>query len=479
MEKNEEINAASNSSLLTRLKVALIEKEKHLPGFLRKDYSITVLIILLLGFVAIAVFFAFRIKTGGVPDEGYHFPVSKFYSYTWGIPANTTETYPYSYMDHKPFMSYWINGRALNVLHLVYPAVSNWQELIFLRLLCVIYSLGTILFSFLLAREVIENKWGQVIAVFFLMTTLMFVFMSGGVSYDSLTNLSSIAGIFFFTRSVKGIDFYKNSLLWLLWISFGALVKVTVLPLAAILTILWGLYILKNREKIKFYNKLNLRLGVMLVVFALLVLANISIYGVDIIKFGNLKPSCSQVLTEEQCMQNVIFARNTHLDSKGSLTLNDIIKGKGPDPILYFSRFWFPAMLRMIFGITGNLSFFPSDFTIGIYRIILLISLLSLIRYWKTPSFSLTALCVIFGFYVIVVFITNYRTEMRFLFKHFGVQGRYLFPIVGLAYTLFAKSILDIHPAFLRWLVLILVLALFLSTFLGVLLPNISSLVVQ
>ena len=479
METSNENNIDARQSIPGLSTGSSLDNRKLHPNFLNKNSHLIVLAILILGFAAFSVFFAVRLRTGRIPDESYHFPLSQLFSTTWGIPANTPNTFYFSYIDHKPFLYYWINGRALNLLHLVVPDVSRWRELVFLRLLSVVYSLGTVIFLYLLAKEFIEDKWGQVFATALLTTTLMFVFLSGGVNYDNLTNLCCMAGIYFFTRTVKGKDFYKNSLLWLITISFGTLVKVTALPLAAILTILWGVYVFINRRLIVFKKRLKWQFWVGMAVFVFLCIGNIAIYGVNIIKYGNPKPPCDQVLTEDQCANNLVYVRNTRLQAEGSLTFIDVLNGEGDEPLGYFSNYWGPAMLQKIYGILGNKVFYPSDFVIRLFGILAMIGLLSVVRYWKAPSFPLGALYITFAFYVIVLFVTNYRAEMRFWFKHIGIQGRYLFPIIGAAYVILSKGIFSIRPILLKWLVVILVLVLFLTTFLGVLLPNIPSLVVQ
>ena len=123
----------------------------------------------------------------------------------------------------------------------------------------------------------------------------------------------------------------------------------------------------------------------------------------------------------------------------------------------------------------GQTSFFPSNLVISFYRLLLIIAMLSTVRYWKLPSFPLASLYIVFTFYAIVLFTTNYRTEMRFEFQHVAVQGRYIFPVIGVAYTLLTKSILDISPSLARKLLVALVLILFLSTYLGMFLANYSS----
>jgi len=60
-----------------------------------------------------------------------------------------------------------------------------------------------------------------------------------------------------------------------------------------------------------------------------------------------------------------------------------------------------------------------------------------------------------------VVFITNYNSELSYGFKHFALQGRYLFPIIGLVYGLVGYTQSLIKNRTLRIVVLALTLILF------------------
>ena len=408
--------------------------------------SIKVLIILLVVFAGTTVFLALRLERGIIPDEpSYHFPVSKLYATTWGIPADTPETYQFRYLGHRPFLYHWINGRILNAAQAIFPDLSDWRKLVLLRLTSVFYSLGTLLFTYKLAGEYIYNKWGQVFVVFLLANTLMFAFISSGVNYDNLVNLCCSAGLYFLTRVVKGKDFYRNSFAWISIIAFGTLVKSTVLPLAAIMTLSWAVYIAINRKFINFNIRPNFQFYLTIFFLILLLIGNLAIYGVNTVKYGSLTPDCDQILTQEQCENNALFVRSQEIDStKNSLTVQNVIEGEGPDPISYFSDYWVPSMSKMIFGITGHKRFNPPDLMISLYRLVFLASILSAFKFWKTPSYPLGSLYAVFAFYTLVLFTTNYQTEMWSGFAHIAIQGRYIFPIIGIIYILTTYFLLDI-----------------------------------
>jgi hypothetical protein len=410
-----------------------------------------VLIVLFLVFIGSSAFFALKLQPAIIPDEPHHFQVSIFFSTTWGIPADTITTLPYGVINHWPFLSYWINGRALNLLNWLAPAVSDTTELVVLRLLNVIFSTVSVLFCYLLAKEIIKSRWGQIFVVFLLITTLMFVFLSGGNSYDNLMNLCSFAGIYYLTRVFKRKPFYKNSLLWLISILFGSLVKSTMLPLAAITGLLWFVYIVKNRQTINFRFTWDLKaISISLICIALFAI-NFAIYGVNIIKYRTLYPACTQVFTEEQCMNYPQYVREQDLGLGKKLSLVDVVHSGYPDPVEYGFDYWLPVILQRIYGIFGHQSYGP-DLILTFHRMLILWTILITIRYWQKPSYTIASLYIILFFYILVVFLNSYNTELVFGFKGVGIQGRYLFPVIGIYYTMIVYYFCKVPNSILRWL---------------------------
>ena len=430
-------------------------------NFWNAHITTIVLIVLLLVFIGSSVFFALKLKPAIIPDEPHHFLVSKILSTTWGIPPDTPGTIGLGGLNHKPFLFHWINARIINLLSLAIPVLSERSLLIFLRILGVIYSTITVIFGYLLAKEVIENRWGQLFVVFLLTNTLMFVFLSGGNNYDNLLNLCSFAGIYYLTRVFNGRSFYSNSLMWLMCILFGALVKISMLPLAGITGLVWLLYIVKNRKIIDFGFTWDFKsISISLICIALFAV-NFAIYGVNIVKYRTLYPACVQTFTKKQCKSYPQYVRNQDLGLKKKLSLIDVVNGGYPDPIEYGFDYWISSMLKRIYGIMGHKSYFP-DVSITAHRLLILWTIFITIKYWKRPSYTIMSLYIILFFYILNIFQLNYNSELIFGFKHVGIQGRYLFPVIGVYYTLMVYFFLKIPSTFFRRLTFVAATFLFL-----------------
>jgi len=438
-----------------------VKIKRTVLDFWNTHITTIVLFVLLLVFIGSSAFFALKLQPSIIPDESHHFHVAIFFSTTWGIPADTITTLPYGVMNHWPFLSYWINARALNLLNWLAPAVSDTTEFVVLRLLSVIYSTVSVLICYLLAKEIIKNRWGQIFVVFLLTNTLMFVFLSGGNSYDNLLNLCSFAGIFYLTRVFKGKPFYKNSLMWLISILFGSLVKITMLPLAAITGLLWFVYIVKNRQTINFRFIWDLKaISISLICIALFAI-NFAIYGVNIIKYRTLYPACTQMFTEEQCMNYPQYVRDKALGLGKKLSLTDVVRGGYPDPVEYGFDYWLSYMLTRIYGIMGHQNYFP-DVSITVHRLLILWTIFITIKYWKKPSYPIASLYIVLFFYILVVFLDSYNIELLFGFKNAGSQGRYLFPVIGIYYTTMVYYYCKIPGSIFRRLTFVAATILFL-----------------
>ncbi|PKO09690.1 MAG: hypothetical protein CVU40_10375 [Chloroflexi bacterium HGW-Chloroflexi-2] len=127
--------------------------------FWHQNNTKIVLLLILAIFLSYSLFLATNLKRGIIPDEPAHLIFSKHYSTTWGIPEDTVETYSQGwYIQHNPFLYYWINGRGINFIQSVYPPVSEWQILVSLRILSVPYSLGSLILCYLISKEIFFRK---------------------------------------------------------------------------------------------------------------------------------------------------------------------------------------------------------------------------------------------------------------------------------------------------------------------------------
>ena len=405
------------------------------------------------------LFFAFRLRMGLSPDSSYHLEVSRAYSTTWGIPENTPDTYQWRDITRIPYLYFWVNARLLNLNN------GFINEVILLRIINVIYSLGTVFVTYLISKEILKGKWDRLMPVFLLTNSLMFVFLSSSINYDNLSNLFSVLGIFFFIKFVKSKLSIRYLLLMLIALCLGSFTKYTVLPLAFILVLLSFVQIFlerKSLKEIKFGKELLLLLPLLILLFF-----NIQIYGGNLIRYGGLEPNCEQILTHEQCLSNGVYYRDKvtmpAIEVNGiSHIAQMIVDGERENPIVYF-RYWIWNIVGKVYGIMGDNSLETTDTLKALYLIFLSIGVLLTFLYRKKLNRLDYYLILTFLFYTSVLFFAqNYNMYLKHNHMYLALQGRYLFPIISIGYVMYSKVLLSIKKKWLLYSILIPLILLFI-----------------
>ncbi len=407
---------------------------------------------------------ALNLNESIIPDEPAHYTFSKAFSTTPGIPPDTFETYSWGwYIKGNPFLYYWINGRIINLISLISPSISNHELLISLRVVNVLFSLGTVWFCFLLSKEVIRHRWWQLLPVFLLTNTLMFVFLSAGVQYDNLANFFSVAGLYFLVRVFKKHNFLINSLAWLICITSATLVKYPILPLALVMFISWLIFIIIHRREIFPITIQPVSTIFLLVILVPLIIGNFAIYGMNIIKHQSLTRPCREILTESQCELSQYERRRNDLALDPKLTIGESLQQGYPSPLRYAFVDWVYHMLMRSFGMVGHLSYFPLQmitFYQALFYLTIILGLINLFL-WQTFSETDYFLIGIALFYALVLLITNYNSELLYGFKQIAVQGRYLFPIIVPIFVVLTRTVKETPLKIMKGALLAYVIALF------------------
>ena len=403
--------------------------------------------VIILLFVVFSIYLALNLKMGVSPDSYYHLEVSQAYSETLGIPENTPETYKWRDITRIPYLSFWINGRILNLNELTF----NLDEVIVLRLSNVLTAIGTLILVYLISKRLIKNKWGQILPVFLLSNTLMFVFLSSSINYDNLVVLLSTASLYFLLKFLQEPEKLSNTLLIFVVLLLGTLTKTSVLPLALIIFIIWSVVLLKKKILKKEFLEQFLTLpNILLTIgFFLLVILNFNVYGVNMITFRKITPECTQVLTYNQCLENGVFVRSMYeiptIFEGGIIeSAKLVLEGERIGPLRYL-LFWTVEMSKKIVGIMGDRSLFMRDEYLPFYFVFFFIGLYMVFKNRKSLSKEDKALGLISLFYILVVaYYVNYKAYMRTDWMDLGLQGRYIFPVLPIGYVIFSKYFIKI-----------------------------------
>ena len=379
------------------------------------------------------------------PDSWYHLRVSQEYSETLGIPENSEDTYQWRDITNIPYFYFWINGRILNLNEITF----NFNQVILLRVFNILFSLGTVIATYLLSKQFIKNKWAQLIPVALLTNTLMFLSLSSSINYDNLGNMFAAFSILFFVKSIKQKYDIKYPLLTILMLCLGALTKFTILPLAFILVILLAVDIFKNRKDWRINQKdKSLLLLLPILLFGGL---NLILFGNNILKHGELTPACEKTLSYEQCLENGVFYRDEiSIPAVEVNVIEMITNGERLDPIRY-AGVWSWEMTKRVVSIMGDQSLYHSNLVVSIFYSLLVITLFFGIFNWKKYNKETKYMVIITLFYLLVLMIVqNYDMYLKRGYPTLALQGRYMFPVISSFYVLLTVFWLKIGNRYIR-----------------------------
>jgi hypothetical protein len=411
------------------------------------------------------LYFAINISPYIPPDEVTHFGLCKVFSKVFLLPENSPESYQYGLVTNIPWLYYWIMG---NLLHFNFFGLS---DLVFLRILNIPIAFATVCYVRRLLRLFTEDRLTQMLVVAAMTNTLMFSFLSASVSYDNLTNLLAAMAVYYlfaFFKDRSG-NMLAASVIALL---AGCLTKITFLPLAVLLGILFVVREIKNISSlpsaVKGYFKTSDRQVIALLAGVLLTLAlNIHLYGGNYLKYGVVTPAMETVLPMEKAMQYRLTARNHifNLFKQGRITIEKAtemamqithpgdresaiglvenyayarqsgFKPLGPAP---YTAVWILQMLSTSFGIKAHIGMPNHGFSfIPLTLLMLFVMAAYLVRWrpWDMEWLPTTLLAVSVGYAAFIITRINYPNYVDSTDIVLTVAGRYIFPVMGPVYA--------------------------------------------
>ena len=430
------------------------------------------IIIILFYFLCRLLYLATHISINIPPDEITHFGISKIFSKTIFLPKDSIESYEFGLISHVPTLYYCLMGKWLNL------NFFDISELIFLRMGNVIITFIMALYGLRWIKLVTSNRISILLFMILLTNTPMLSFLGASVSYDNLTNLFAVTTLFYF--HIYFVN-HKTSDLLSGYISFlgGTLTKKSFLPLAFIYFLI---FLFHERKRIKemlvqfkgIFAGNQIKEKFLFVILIIFLICNLTLYLGNLIKFKKIIPDRTQIMTEEQAMQNSTYTlyRIVYLYKVGKLTLNEAIQTA--DTIKYdkdrlnalkmlkiaeadkvkkikilnrfqYARVWMRSMLKGIIGIEGHIAMRKTGLLYYSYAIIFIVAFINFIIFFKNNNnFYLKDAVIISGLYGIVLMqFVNYPIYEYNLSLSAALQGRYLFPVIVPFYAIMSNYFTD------------------------------------
>jgi hypothetical protein len=364
------------------------------------------------------------------------------------------------------------------LLHLNFFGVP---DLLFLRLLNIPFAFGTVFYVWRTMRLLTEDRLGQLLLLVAITNTLMFTFLSASVSYDNLANLLAAMSVYYLLAFFK--ERSGNLLAATLACQLaGCLTKSSLLPLVLVLNVLLVIAEFRNLPALPkalgtWWRSSGGR-GLAVIAFILVALAlNLQLYGGNYLRYGGLTPEITDVLPKEVAMQNRIAARGIifRLFKEGKVTGDQalemtsriespsdrddtaalienhqgILDGRIPMlNLLAYSRLWVYNVFGTVYGVKCQMGMLREYLWVILsFSGLMLLSGFGFLLRWRPGKDGWLAPClaVSAAFYLVFLFyVICYGAYLDYEQPGIGLQGRYVFPVIGPVYVLMCHYLLSL-----------------------------------
>ncbi len=375
-------------------------------------------------------------------DEDFHFGLIKLYSRHlspfWSVQPVEGNVFGALIRDPS-YLYHYIFG-------LVYHPVSflirseMWQVIVLRLCNLGLFSAGVIIFHNTFARARLVSRAGLNVVFAITLLVPMVSQVAGQINYDNLLFLilalllRLVISIVHNLRHQKFLA--KQTVALLLLMLLGSLVKFTLLPITAAITLFLGWTV---KQTLGFKQACNLiwsnfrtlsRAWQILLIAAVLLASGLWLerYGVNTIRYHSPTPACNRVIGDQGCLSYGPWRRNYYFKLEKSPQLNT--------NIVHYSKHWANHIVwSLLYVLNGPFSSYavagPYWVLFTTSRILLIggimVIVASLRRLWHEPVLRLLILIIVF--YVGALFARNY-TEFRDVGQPVAIQGRYLIPMI-------------------------------------------------
>jgi hypothetical protein len=424
----------------------LMESKEHVWTKFPRFLEISGYVAIFSWFVFQIIYFAKIIPDSIAPDEIYHYQLSLLWQAAKGAELkDSIDTYYLGPITHAPYLYHWIMGMLLNL------NAFSIHPMHFLRALNVLIGIANFWMTYKFLEVLTNNIYTRLLTLLTLSSTLMFVFLSGMISYDNLVFFFCSASYFFLARLMR-----SNNLIDILCLGccsmMGCLVKITFLPLVIpfVAASLWyGRLVLFKKASWRsfFAGKMG---KAIVVLFAALFYLNCKLYLTNIIIYKTPGPGCNLIIGKEICDKH--FPQSSVENELATQTAGKVRAS--------FDRYLVSYVYRAeetIIGIFGHRSIAPKRKSEHYpYRVAL-----ARWEFFRKSGWLTFFLCTLF--YAAIVIVQNYLSYTRVGVFGVGLQGRYLFPVLVPFIILLYLPLFEWTPRRFQWLPFLILSCFMLS----------------
>jgi hypothetical protein len=406
------------------------------------------LYIIIAFFAAQAIFFAAAINYKVPSDEEYHYTFINYYAQrpisAGPIIANQNELFNLGDIQRTPsYLYHYVMSFYLRIVQLFTSSIET--QVFMLRLLNVSFGVIALLLLVRLARKIGVSDLTTNLTIAWLSMTGMFIWVFAGISYD---NLALTIFFLFLIQLVNLKEHLKVQALIRAMLSgvILVLVKETFLPVVILgFLLLFGYRI--GRTGIK--NNLNELSGsfrdtwrsksrpLLMVLCVITIIASglfVERYAVNYARYKKFTPTCDQVHTVDECMQQGIYRRNT--GQKREFEQRKKEQDVRLDSLPVYSAKWAGYIYQRTYFYRG-MQTIPANQKASRVAIVTaaFAGLLLFFGAWNMRRLNTTqlGLAILTVIYILMVLLYNFNAY-RFYGYPFAIQGRYLLPILPFIY---------------------------------------------
>jgi len=383
----------------------------------------------LIWFVFSAGFIAMTTSRAVAPDETAHLSRVKIYAEGGVTPFihQTEATYYLGAVEQQPnYLFHYVMSMPYRFMP---DAWSPNTKIVLLRLINMVFVLcGLVVFS-RTVRRLTRSTLVQNLSVFMLSNTLMFVFLAGVLNYDNLFFLTTCVAFYYLVKLLQKFslqDFLKLGIA----VAIALLTKFTFVPLAVMFAIVLIVRYCRelrsvwqtSKTEIKEYRK---PLIILAILFALVFGFFAERYVGNFIKYGSYRPKCENVLGHEKCLSSALYRRNLSFKDKE-------VTQKIPNE--QFVAKWMLRTKETIFGIMGHHSLAQAPLIKYGSLVVIAVMLFAFVRTVSPRDSTMFYLIAIILMYVGALIIHNHNLFQRSQIFGMALQGRYIFPVLGMIY---------------------------------------------
>lgn len=390
-------------------------------------------------------------------DERYHLEVIKIYTnrihpFWSGDPSGPS---PYGALSRDPsYLYHYIMSLPMRVIELLTD--DPRLQITILRFISIgLFITGIYIFRKVLRSAGCSKALSNVVLAMFAATPLVSL-LAAQINYDNLLIVVFGLALLLMQRILASLPKNleaKNLMLLAIVAMAGALIKYAFLPILLGIGLVLLVAIFKGKKNTidsrwqeirSSFTSIPKRLRIVLcIAFVLLFGLCLERYAVNLVRYKTPAPECDQVLTIEQCFANGPWRRNYQTRRS---KLNGTLKPRDTSFKRFAIHSWLSVTTYQLFYVlNGEQSGYalgwaysnPRKASVVVFLAGTVLYIIFQQRIRKKYRFD--SLIIITLLYCSTLLLQNY-SDLRHLGYPFGIQGRYLIPILPIVYAVVASG---------------------------------------